>query len=207
MIKWLNERTGIKDIIDKQLKYPIPAHANMWFCFGGLAFFLIVLQVLTGIFMMFFYVPIAEKAQDSVKFICNEIPYGGLIRNIHRWGATLIFAFLFIHTINVITRRAYKSPRELNWLSGIILYMIMFIFMITGIVLPWDWRSYWELVVWADWIGTIPIIGKYLVEPLILAFSVGKSFVIHVWILPLITALLLRFHFKLVRKLGVAEPL
>ena len=207
MIKWLNERTGIKDSIEKQLKYPIPAHANIWICFGGLAFFLIVLQVLTGVFMMFFYVPIAEKAQDSIKYLCNSIPYGGLMRNMHRWSATLIVAFLFIHTVNVITRRAYKSPRELNWWSGLLLLLLMFLFMGTGIILPWDWRSYWELVVWADWFGTIPIIGEYLIIPFISAFTIGKSFVIHVWVLPAIVMFILIFHLRMVRKLGIAEPL
>ena len=207
MIKWLNERTGIKDSIEKQLKYPIPAHANIWICFGGLAFFLIVLQVLTGVFMMFFYVPIAEKAQDSIKYLCNSIPYGGLMRNMHRWSATLIVAFLFIHTVNVITRRAYKSPRELNWWSGLLLLLLMFLFMGTGIILPWDWRSYWELVVWADWFGTIPIIGEHLIIPLITAFTIGKSFVIHVWVLPAIVMFILIFHLRMVRKLGIAEPL
>ena len=207
MIKWLNERTGIKDRITKQLEYPIPAHANIWICFGGLAFFLIVLQVLTGVFMMFFYVPIAEKAQDSIKYLCNSIPYGGLMRNMHRWSATLIVAFLFIHTVNVITRRAYKSPRELNWWSGLLLLLLMFLFMGTGIILPWDWRSYWELVVWADWFGTIPIIGEYLIIPFISAFTIGKSFVIHVWVLPAIVMFILIFHLRMVRKLGIAEPL
>src|SRR3972149_5153161 len=159
MIEWLNERTGIKDQITKQLEYPIPAHANIWICFGGLAFFLIVLQVLT-------------------------------------------VAFLFIHTVNVITRRAYKSPRELSWWSGLLLLLLMFFFMGTGIILPWDWRSYWELVVWADWFGTIPIIGERLIIPFISAFTIGKSFVIHVWVLPAIVLFILIFHLRMVRKLG-----
>jgi menaquinol-cytochrome c reductase cytochrome b subunit len=207
MFDWLDKRTGIKELVKNKLSYPIPVNANIWFCFGGLAFFLILLQVLTGVFMMFFYIPDAVKAQDSVKLICNEIPYGGLIRNIHRWGATLIIPFLFIHTVNVITRRAYKAPRELNWLSGMILIVFMFLFMGTGIILPWDWRSYWELIIWADWVGTIPIVGEHLKEPLILAFSIGKSFALHVWILPALTVLLLIFHLKMVRRHGIAEPL
>lgn len=207
MINWLNERTGIKDLIEKQLKYPVPSHANIWFCFGGLAFFLIILQVVTGVFMMFFYIPDAAKVRDNIKFLCTQVPYGGFIRNFHRWSATLIVAFLFIHTVNVITRRAYRSPRELNWWSGILLFLLMLLLMATGIILPWDWRSYWELIVWADWFGTIPLIGKYLVEPLISYFAVNRSFILHVWILPAIVALVLIFHLRMVRKLGVAEPL
>src|SRR3989304_3686857 len=84
----------MKDKSRGQLTYPIPSHVNFWFCFGGFAFFLIVLQVLTGAFMMFFYVPIAENAQASIKYLCNNIPYGGLIRNFYPWRGTLIVVFL-----------------------------------------------------------------------------------------------------------------
>ncbi|MEK6591020.1 MAG: cytochrome b N-terminal domain-containing protein [Nitrospinota bacterium] len=207
MLNWLNVRTGVIDRFKSQLKYPVPEHANIWICFGGLAFFLIVTQVITGLIMIFFYIPLPEKALESVRYICNNIPYGGFIRNMHRWSATLIIFFLFIHIINVITRRAYRNPRELNWLSGVLLILIMFVFSITGIILPWDWRSYWELVVWADWLGTIPVIGEGLKEPFISMFTVGKSFIIHVWVLPLLVMIILRFHIKLARKFGMAEPL
>lgn len=207
IIDWLDLRTDIRSKIKNQLSYPVPPFANFWFCFGGLAFLCILIQFATGVVMLFYYVPEPARAQDSIKILCNEVFFGGMTRNLHRWAATFLLLFLFVHAVNVITRRAYQSPRELNWWSGILLYFITFISVITGIILPWDWRSYWELVIWTDWIGTIPFIGNEHKAWFLSIFSLKKSFAIHIWLIPFFLLFLLLFHFKMVRKLGVKEPL
>ncbi len=207
IIDWLDERTDIRSRVRGQLSYPVPYFVNFWFCFGGFAFLFIIVQVITGFYMLFYYMPDPALTQDSIKVLCNEALFGALTRNLHRWGATFILIFLFIHTVNVIVRRAYQSPRELNWWSGLLLYFVMFVAVITGIILPWDWRSYWELVIWTDWIGTIPFMGETPKIWFLKVFSLKTSFAIHVLLIPIILSILLRFHFRMVRKLGVKEPL
>ncbi len=207
IIGWLDERTGVKTLVKNQLSYPIPGFANFWYCFGGLSFLCIAIQFLTGFVMLFYYMPSPTEAQDSIKILCNEVPFGGLIRNLHRWSSTFVLFFLLIHMVNVITRRAYQSPRELNWWSGLLLYFIVFLAVVTGIILPWDWRSYWELVIWADWLGTIPFMGEEQKAWFLSIFSLKKSFAIHIWLIPIILIFLLWAHFRMVRRLGVKEPL
>lgn len=207
IIDWLDLRTDIRSKIKNQLSYPIPEFANFWYCFGGLAFLCVIIQFFTGFFMLLYYVPDPNEAQDSLKVLCNEVPFGGIIRNSHRWSSTFLLFFLLIHAVNVITRRAYQNPRELNWWSGLLLYMITFVAVITGIILPWDWRSYWELVIWTDWLGTIPFVGDEQKAWFMTLFSLKKSFAIHIWLIPIILLFLLWFHFKMIKKLGVKEPL
>lgn len=204
---WLDERTDIKKWIRKQLEYPVPDHVTLFYCFGGLALFIIMLQVITGVFMFFFYVPKPESALESISYMSNSVPLGWLMRNMHRWGATLLVAMVFFHMVSVIVHRAYQKPRELNWLSGLSMFMIVMLFTVTGSILPWDWRGYWVLVLWTDYIGTWPVIGEALKDPILMAFTVGRSFVTHIWILPFFSALFLFVHFKMVRKHGISGPL
>jgi len=207
IIDWLDVRTGIKAWIRHQMNYPVPPFANLWFCFGGLVILCILVQFATGFYMLTYYVPNPMESQDSVKAFANQAFLGGLVRNLHRWSATLILFFLFIHTVKVIIRRAYQHPRELNWWTGLTLYLLMFALVITGIILPWNWRSYWETVIWTDWLGTIPGVGITAKIWLLKLLSLKNSFVLHIWLLPLALILILRFHLLMTRKLGVKEPL
>lgn len=204
---WLDERTDIKKWVKKQLEYPVPDHVTLFYCFGGLALFIIMLQVVTGVFMIFFYVPKPESALESIHHLSNSVPMGWLMRNMHRWGATLLIAMVFFHMVSVIIHRAYQKPRELNWLSGLSMFVIVMFFTITGSILPWDWRGYWVLVLWTDYVGSWPIIGEALKGPILSAFTVGRSFVTHIWILPFLSVLFLFVHFKMVRKHGISGPL
>lgn len=204
---WLDERTGIKKFITEKLEYPIPDHVNFFYCFGGLSFFIILLQVITGFIMLFFYVPKAEEALKSVNYISTEVPLGWLLRNSHRWGATLLIAMVFSHIVSVFFHKAFQKPRELNWVSGFFMFFVVYLFSITGIILPWDWKSYWALVLWVDYVVTWPIFGNILKDLILANFAVRRSFVIHIWLLPLFTIILLWFHFKMVRRHGISGPL
>lgn len=157
--------------------------------------------------MTFFYIPRQEDAFKSILYMSSEIPFGDFTRNIHRWGATILIAALITHMFNVFFHKAYRKPRELNWLSGFTMFVVVFLFSITGMILPWNWTSYWVLVMWTDYVGTWPVIGQFLTGPLIEYFSVSRSFVIHILILPIISVLLLTFHFKMVKRHGISCPL
>ena len=204
---WLDHRTGIKKLVTDKLEYPIPDHVNIFYCFGGLSFFIILLQVVSGFVMLFYYTPIPEKALDSVTYFSTEVSYGWLIRNMHRWAATLLVAIIFFNITSVFLHRAFRNPRELNWLSGLLMFVVVILFSVTGVILPWDWRSYWGLTIWADYIGTWPFFGEAVRDFLLVNFAVGRSFVFHVWLLPLVTIILLWVHFKMVKKHGISGPL
>lgn len=207
IIGWLDERAGLKRYWTNKRGLLIPDHVNFFYCFGGISLSIIILQLLTGLFITFFYVPKPEDAFNSILRMSNQVPLGWLMRNMHRWGATVLVATLLTHMFSVFYHRAYQRPRELNWLSGTLLFLIVLIFSITGTILPWNWRSYWVLVIWTDYIGSWPVIGEFLKWPILEYFSVSRSFVIHILLLPIIITVLLVFHFKMVKRHGISGPL
>ena len=204
---WLDERTGIKEWIEKKKAQPVPAHVNIFYCFGGLSFFLILVQVVSGLFMLFFYVPDPATALDSINKMSNEVTLGWLFRNLHRWGATFLMATIFTHMVSVFYHKAYRRPRELNWVTGVFQFIVVFLILLTGIFLPWDWEAYWSFAIWVDYLATWPLIGKYLSELMLDTFTINRGFITHIWILPLLLMVLLWFHFRMVRKHGISGPL
>lgn len=203
---WLDERTGIKDRIRRKKAQAVPGHVY-FYCFGGISLFIIALQVMTGIFMTFYYTPHPEMALNSINQMSNESGLGALVRNMHRWGSTLLLATIFTHMISVVYQKAYRNPREMNWISGILQFVVVFLLLATGIILPWDWRSYWSFALWVDYVDTWPIVGDMLKNFMLDTFTVNRAFIIHVLVLPLLLFGLLRFHFKMVKRHGISEPL
>ena len=203
---WLDTRTGIKEWARNKKAQAVPSHV-FFYCFGGISLFIILLQVFTGIFMLFFYTPNTLEALKSIETMSNDVPLGWLVRNLHRWGSTLLLATVFTHLITVFYRKAYRNPRELNWVSGVLQFLVVFLLVLSGIVLPWDWRAYWSYVLWVDYVATWPLIGEFVKNFVLDTFTIYRSFITHVVVLPLILFALLRFHFRMVRKHGIAEPL
>ncbi|MBF0368447.1 MAG: cytochrome b N-terminal domain-containing protein [Magnetococcales bacterium] len=205
---WLEERTGFRTWSRRKGAQAVPSHVG-WFhyCFGGLSLFIIVLQVLSGIFMVFFYKPEPLEALKSIEYLSNEVTLGWFFRNLHRWGSTLLIATIFTHMIAVIHQRAYRNPRELNWVSGLLQFMVVFLLLATGLILPWDWRAYWSFSIWVDYFATWPLVGDFLKNFLLDTFSINRSFVLHILVLPLTLFILLFFHFRMVKKHGISEPL
>ena len=198
---WLRERIRLKK------SKPIPVHMNFFYCFGGLSFSIILLQLVTGVFMLFFYDPEPLEALKSIEYMSNEVVFGGFFRNMHRWASVILLAMVFSHMIIVFYFKAYRSPREFSWLSGVVQLFVVFLFIVTGIILPWDWRAYWSFSLWIDYIETWPMIGEYFSQLVLDGFSITVGYFIHILILPVTLAVLLSFHFKMVRKHGISEPL
>ncbi len=203
---WLDTRTGIKEWVRKKKAQAVPSHV-FFYCFGGISLFIIFLQVFTGIFMLFFYTPNTLEALKSIEVMSNEVPLGWLVRNMHRWGSTLLLATVFTHLVTVLYRKAYRNPRELNWASGVLQFIVVFLLVLSGIILPWDWRAYWSYAIWVDYIATWPLIGEVVKNFVLDTFTIYRSFITHVVVLPLILFALLWFHFRMVRKHGISEPL
>jgi quinol-cytochrome oxidoreductase complex cytochrome b subunit len=206
LIDWLDVRLGVRDFYGTNVCYTLPGDSlNLWWLFGGLATGCIILQFITGFYMLFYYVPVPEVAHESIKAMCATAPLGALARNVHRWSCTLGIAFVFIHMIHVMAKRAYRTPRELNWWTGLLLAFIYALLLITGIIMPWDWRSYWELIIWVDWIALIPGVGHYLKDPILANFTLGRNFGVHIMLLPVAIIAVWRLHIILARRLGLSS--
>lgn len=201
MAGWLKEK------IRQKKGKPIPSHVNFFYCFGGISLFLILLQLATGIFMLFFYTPEPEEAFNSILHMSNEVPFGWLSNNLHRWGSTLLLATVFSHMVIVFYLKAYQSPRQLTWFSGVFQLLMVFLLLLTGLILPWDWRAYWSFAIWMDYVGSWSIAGEPLRELFLDTFTLSAAYYTHILAIPLILALLLSFHFKMVRRHGISEPL
>ncbi len=206
LYQWFESRTGTSGFVRKKLSQAVPNNAY-YYCFGGISLFIIVLQLLTGIFLVMFYMPNPELALQSIEQMSNEVSGGWLMRNMHRWGSTLLVATVFTHMVTVFYRRAYRNPREFNWLSGVAQFVLVFLFVVTGIILPWDWRAYWSYAIWVDYVETWPVIGSFVQTFLLDTFTIYRTFIIHVLVLPAILFMSLFFHFTMVKKHGIAEPL
>jgi quinol-cytochrome oxidoreductase complex cytochrome b subunit len=198
---WIREKIRLKK------GKPIPAHVNFFYCFGGISLFLILIQLATGVFMLFFYIPEPDKAYNSIVYMSNEVPLGWLFTNLHRWASTLLLATVFSHMVIVFYLKAYQSPRQFTWVSGVCQLLLVFLLLVTGIILPWDWRSYWSFAIWMDYVGSWTIGGELLQNLFLDTFTLNAAYYTHILAIPVILALLLRFHFKMVRQHGISEPL
>ncbi len=205
VIDWLDFRLGVKEFYSKHINYALPECVSFWTLFSGLTIGCIGVLIITGFYMLGYYIPEPVQAHQSIRDMCNNTAYGALFRNAHRWSATMGILFITIHAFHAMAKRAYRPPRELNWWLGLSLASVFVISTITGIILPWDWRSYWELIIWADWLDTIPLVGGWLKNLMLSWFSLGMSFRIHVILLPVLLFGMLSLHIILFRRLGLSD--
>jgi quinol-cytochrome oxidoreductase complex cytochrome b subunit len=210
---WFDGRLEIhkylrKDVLDK----PIPKGLNLSFCFGGITFFLFLLLAVTGYFMMIYYVPAPAQAYGAVDYMSREVALGQMIRGMHYWSANLMFVTICVHMIRVVIYGAYKKPRELTWISGVLLLILVMAFCFTGYLLPWDQKAYWATRVGTGIMGKVPLVGDYLVKIMrggetLGALTLVRFYFLHVIFLPAATVCLLVAHFFMVRKQGVSAAL
>ncbi len=208
----LDERLDIKDGLYKVLTKPVPKHVNWLFCFGGISFLLFIVQIITGVFLLLYYKPTIEEAYKSIVEITNNISFGWLMRGLHHWAANLMIGMVIVHMLRVFFHGAYKPPRDFNWITGLLLFMLTLTFGFTGYLLPWSQLSYWATTVGTETLNAVPFIGQYL-----LVFARGSTdvsqdtltrfFAIHVVILPFIITFFLIAHFLMIRKQGISGPL
>ena len=141
--RWIDERIGLDSIRGVLAHKTVPVHsATIWYYFGGITLFLFLIQVVTGILLLFYYRPTTAEAYESVQFIMTKVEFGWLIRSVHSWSANLMILAAFIHMFSVVFLHAYRKPRELTWLSGIALLGLALAFGFSGYLLPWNKVSY-----------------------------------------------------------------
>ncbi len=213
VLAWIDERYELSDFLKPILNKPVPDwQRRWWYCLGGLTFFLFLVQGTTGIMLAFYYKPTPAEAYASIQFIENEVLLGSAVRMIHHWSANGMIVMATAHMLRVFIMGVYKPPRELNWVTGVVLLTLTLVFGFTGYLLPWDQRAYWATTVGTEIAGSIPVIGELALVFLrtgwsITSLTLSRFFALHILILPLVTFAFMGLHFVMVRKQGIMKPL
>ncbi len=212
LLAWLEERLPIRLFIETQLTgYYAPGNFNLWYYFGVLALVLLVVQFTTGIFLAMFYKPSEAAAFDSVQYIMREVQWGWLIRYVHTTGASLFFVVVYLHMFRALLYGSYKAPRELLWLFGMSLYLLLMAEAFLGYVLPWGNMSYWGAQVIVNLFSTIPVFGSGIAEwvrgdYVIADATLNRFFSLHVIAIPIALLLIVTLHLVALRTAGSNNP-
>ena len=217
VVDWLDDRFPFTKTVDEALYQRVPNYANaFYYCFGGMVFILIVFQLMTGVFLSFYYVPDASgnpaAAYTSVQDIMSKVYLGWLIRGVHFWSANLLIIMVTLHMARVFWTGSYRAPRELNWMVGVIMLLCILGLSLTGYLLPWDTKAYWATSVTIKVGAGVPLLGNVIKEvaqggPTLGPNTLQRFFTLHVFILPALIVLLMYVHFRLIRQHGISEPL
>lgn len=209
---WLDERLALSSVAKIAEKKEVPLHRHsIWYYFGGMTLFLFTVQVVTGILLLLYYRPSAENAFESVQFIVTEVQFGWLIRSIHSWSANLMILTLFIHMFSVFFLRAYYPPREITWVSGVVLLIICICFGFSGYLLPWNKLAFSATKVGTEIAGVVPIVGRPILRFLrggdeVTGATLTRFFGFHVAVLPATATVFIAIHVWLVQLHGMSVP-
>jgi menaquinol-cytochrome c reductase cytochrome b subunit len=208
---WLDERTGGSPFLRAFLYRKVPKGTNWYYTLGSATMFAFVNQAVTGVFLAMYYEPSPIRAYDSVEHITNQVFLGELVRGMHRWGATVMVVLVFLHMARTFFWGAYKYPRELNWVIGVVLLILTMAMAFTGYLLPFDQRSFWATVVGVNINASGPILGPYLADFLrggaeFGATTLTRFYSIHMLLIPGLIAALIGAHLYLVARLGTTAP-
>jgi len=212
VFEWIDSRFGIKTPHRRFLQRPIPPGVNYSYCFGGAAFTLFLVSVVTGLFLSLSYVPSEAEAFRSIVRIQEDVRLGWLIRSIHKWSANLLIVFVMLHAVRVLVTCAYRPPRELNWMVGVSTFVLLMASGFTGYLLPWDQKAYWATVVGTSMAKSVPGIGEFLLlavrgGPEVDGSTLIRFYSLHVLYLPLSMFILLWGHFHMVKRQGISGGL
>src|ERR671913_1927235 len=209
---WFYKRLPIENFVTSQLTgYYAPKNFNFWYYFGVLASVVLVNQIVTGIFLTMHYKPSAAEAFASVEYIMRDVEWGWLIRYMHSTGASLFFVVVYLHMFRGLIYGSYQKPRELVWVLGCVIFLVLMAEAFMGYVLPWGQMSYWSAQVIINLFGTIPEIGTGLTEwirgdYLVADATLNRFFALHVIALPLVLLLLVVLHLGALHEVGSNNP-
>lgn len=211
LYRWLDERLDLGPVRMALLDEPIPGGASWIYIFGSITLFFFVLQMVTGMFLAIYYSPSTEHAHVSIQYIMNEVAFGSFIRGLHHWGASGMMVSIGLHMLQVFLYGAYKRPRELLWVVGVVLFILTLAFGFSGYLLPWDQRAYWATQVGINMIGTLPLIGDVLVRIIrggqsLGAMTLSRFYALHTLFLPWMLMGLVVVHLFILRRVGPAGP-
>lgn len=219
LYNWIDERLDITPMWRDVADHEVPEHVNpahhfsaFVYCFGGLTFFLVMIQILSGVFLTMYYVPDIINAYASVDYLQYKVQFGDIVRGMHHWGASLTIVMMFLHTLRVFFTGAYKAPREMNWVVGVLIFAVILGLGFTGYLLPWDNKALFATKVGIEIASAVPFIGDIIREflqggDIVGAQTLTRFFALHVFILPAVLLGLLAAHFIMIRRQGISGPL
>lgn len=210
---WVDERVELESLVKFLGKKYVPIHRHsVWYYFGGVSLFLFIIQVVTGILLLLYYKSGEELAFESIQFIMAKVEFGWLIRSLHSWTANLFVLAALIHMFSVYFEKSYRKPREMTWLTGMLMLFLAFAFGFSGYLLPWNELAFFATKVGTDIAGVVPVIGEPILEFLrggedVTGATLSRFFGFHVALFPGIFTVLLGIHLVLVQRQGMSQPL
>jgi quinol-cytochrome oxidoreductase complex cytochrome b subunit len=210
-VGWIDERTSLSGAGRWMLFRKIPKGTNWFYTLGSATMFAFLNQALTGVFLAMYYRPSANEAYESTRHLTNDVFLGEFVRGMHKWGSSVMVILVMLHMGRTFFFGAYKYPRELNWVIGVVLLILTFVMSFTGYLLPFDQRSYWATIVGVNINGTGPLVGPYLSDflmggPDFNATTLSRFYAIHMMLVPGLIAALIGAHLYLVAKHGTTAP-
>ncbi len=210
IIHWIEVRIGLEDLLNQHSRdFHMPKGATLWSTLGFVALIAFFVQAITGIMLLLYYIPHPDHAFKSVQTITNDIPYGWLFRSIHNVGGNIIIAAIIIHIVYVFLRVSYKNPREMTWVSGVLMFFLVLTTLISGHLLPWNQIGFWQTTVTSSIPAFLPVIGEGISSYIrggefVTGITLSRFFVFHVVILPVLIVSLMFIHVLLIRRQGLS---
>ena len=211
LVGWVDERTGATPFLTGMLFRHVPKGTNWYYTLGSATLFAFVMQAITGVFLAMYYTPSPVEAYASITHLTNDVFLGEFVRGMHKWGATVMLILIFLHMGRTFFFGAYKYPRELNWVIGVVLVVLTLVMGLTGYLLPFDQRSYWATIVAMNINASGPVVGPYLADFLragaeFEATTLSRFYALHMLLVPGLIIGLIGAHLFLVVKLGTTAP-
>ncbi|WP_333607134.1 cytochrome b [Arsukibacterium sp.] len=212
VMDWIEYRLPFMDKMKLHVtQYPAPKNFNFWYLFGSLAILVLVNQILTGIWLTMNYEPSAEGAFRSIEYIMRDVEYGWLLRYMHSTGASAFFVVVYLHMLRGMLYGSYQKPRELLWIFGMLIYLVLMAEAFMGYMLPWGQMSFWGAQVIISIFGALPIIGEELTlwirgDYVISGATLNRFFALHVIALPLVLVILVFLHIMALHEVGSNNP-
>ncbi len=206
---WLDERLGWRQVWNAIFLRKLPK-VNWLYTLGSATLFTAINQAVTGILLTIYYVPAPDQAYDSVQYITTQVPAGWLIRGLHHWGASAMVVLSVLHMLRIIIHGAYKYPREVTWVTGVFLGIVVIGFGFTGYLLPWDQKAYWATIIGTRIAEVTPLVGNLFLRIMrggeeLSAVTLARFFGVHVWFLPAALSILVIIHLYLVIHIGISD--
>jgi menaquinol-cytochrome c reductase cytochrome b subunit len=208
---WVDQRTGGSGLLTGMLYRKVPKGTNWFYSLGSATLFAFLIQAITGVFLAMYYTPSPTQAYGSISHLTNDVFLGQFVRGMHKWGASVMIILVFVHMARTFFFGAYKYPRELNWVIGVVLLILTMVMGLTGYLLPFDQRSFWATIVANNITASGPVVGPFLADflragPEFGATTLSRFYALHMLVIPGAIIALIGAHLYLVVKLGTTAP-